>query len=94
MDQRMRNSLDNYITGNYGEGQLRREDLCEGCGEEVATEETVAGLLCRKCAKGIAICEDCGEQMGVVSHPEYAGATPEKYYYCTNPKCEQYRIPH
>jgi len=33
MDQRMRNSLDKWITGNYGEDQFKGMDKCPNCGE-------------------------------------------------------------
>ena len=63
MDARMRQDLDNYITGNWGEDQLQEDedgDFCEGCGgpipEGTGRAHEAPGLP----AGEIVLCEGCG----------------------------------
>ena len=48
MDSRMRQALDRYITGNWGEDQFRDDapegmSTCEVCGEAVHNDQIITG---------------------------------------------------
>ena len=49
MDRRMRESLDRYITGNYGEDQYPEEKKSETCKGHELIETGENQVVCLKC---------------------------------------------